>query len=175
MIDLEYTYRYTIDKLESLFYSVKYGIENLINWFPIIWQDRNWDHYFIYVILKKKLALTEYQIRKYGHHTRAEEDADNIKVCINLLSRLIKDEYFENAFTKHDKKWGQAEFRWEDCKNEPDFCEVHIDRENVKNDEDKKKERKEFNKASKHEAKLREQDLDMLFSNMRKYIQSWWD
>ena len=55
------------------------------------------------------------------------------------------------------------------------MSELHIDRPNVKTEEDKEQERKEFRRASEHEAKLREQDLDMLFKNMRKYIQTWWD
>ena len=175
MIDWNCVWKRTIDKIENIYYATKYGIENLINWFPVIWQDRNWDHYFIYVILQKKLKLMEYQIRYLGHHTRAEEDANNIKICVNLLDRLIKDEYHENAFKRHDEKWGEADFRFEDCEDNPNLCSLNIDRENVKTEEDKEKERKEFRKASEHEAKLREQDLDMLFSYMRKYIQTWWD
>ena len=34
------------------------GIKNLIKWFPIIWKDRNWDHSYIYEILKFKLKKT---------------------------------------------------------------------------------------------------------------------
>jgi len=175
MIDLEHTYRYTIDKLESWFYTVKYGIENLINWFPVIWQDRNWDYYFIYIILQKKLKLMEHQIRHFGHHTRAKEDANNIRICVNLLDRLIKDEYYENVLKRHDEKWGDPDFRFEECEDNPNLYTLHIDRENVKSEEDKEKEIKEFRKLYEYETKLREQDLDMLFSYMRKYIQSWWN
>ena len=163
------------DKIENAYYNVKCGIQNLISWFPIIWADRNWDHYFIYVTLRHKLHLTEQLIRNHGHHTKHIQDANTIKVCINLLDRLMKDEYHENAFKRHDEKWGEPEFRWEDCEDKPDLCELHIDRDKVESNEDKTKERKEFRIASNHEATLREQDLDMLFKLMRKNIQTWWD
>jgi len=162
-----------IDKIETWWYDLKYGIENVFHWVPVIWKDRNWDHYFIYVILRHKLRLMEIQIREYGHHTNSDRDADNIKVCVNLLDRLIADEYHEMAFKDHDRKWGEPDFRWEKYKDDSDLVELHIDRDKVTNE--KEQERKEFRRASTHEANLREQDLDMLFKNIRKYIQTWWD
>ena len=164
-----------IDRIESWFYDVKYGIENIFLWLPIIWKDRNWDHCYIYTVLRHKLHLTEKQIREYGHHVHNERDADNIKVCVNLLDRLITDEYYEMAFKRHEEKWGEAEFRFEDVEDNPELQSLHIDHPNVRTKEDEEQERKEFRRASEHEAKLREQDLDMLFTNMRKYIQTWWD
>jgi len=174
-MDLKCFFERVWDKIENIYYNVKYGIQNLIKWFPIIWSDRNWDHYFIYVIIRHKLHLTEQLIRNYGNHTRHIEDANHIKLCVNLLDRLMKDEYYENAFKNHEEKWGEPDFRWEECDDNSELSELHIDRPNVKSDEDKKQERKEFRRTSKHEVKLRQQDLDMLFNNMRKYIQGWWD
>jgi len=164
-----------IDKIETWWYDLKYGIENVFHWVPVIWKDRNWDHYFIYVILRHKLRLMEIQIREYGHHVNKDRDADNIKVCVNLLDRLIADEYSEMAFKRHEEKWGEADFTFTPLEEDPELSELHIDRPNVQTEEDKEQERKEFRRASEHEVKLREQDLDMLFKNMRKYIQTWWD
>jgi hypothetical protein len=31
------------------------GITNLWKWAPVIWQDRDWDHYYIYAVLIHKL------------------------------------------------------------------------------------------------------------------------
>jgi hypothetical protein len=38
----------------------------------------------------------EENFRNYGCHKFAEKDADKMKVVVNLLDRIVKDEYFEN-------------------------------------------------------------------------------
>lgn len=148
-------------------YSLPRGVKNLIIWFPIIWKDRSWDHYFIYVNLHYKLKLTEKVIRN-GHHLYRNKTADKIKICILILDRLIKDNYLDNALEKHNEKWGEGEFQF---KNN----EFHIKYENIKNKDDEQKQQKDFRAAVKHQNYLREQDLDILFKLLRKHIQSWWD
>ena len=71
------------------------GIENIIEWFPVIYQDRWWDHSFLYSILKKKLEIMEREFRCCGVSARAEKDADKMKICILLLDRLINDDYID--------------------------------------------------------------------------------
>ena len=71
------------------------GIENIVEWFPIIYQDRWWDHSFLYSILRKKLEIMEKNFRCCGISTQAEKDADNMKKCILLLDRLINDAYID--------------------------------------------------------------------------------
>jgi hypothetical protein len=161
-------------KINDFFRSIKYGIENLINWFPVIWKDRDWDHWFLYMILKKKLSDMEEYHRKYGHTVNAEKTADEMKTCVNLLDRLMKDEYHEMVFKKHDEKWGEPEFNWDECEREG-CCELKIFRTNIKDEKDKEQETKEFRRLCEHEANLRKQDIDYLFETMKKYIQSWWD
>lgn len=147
---------------------IPYAIKNFKVWFKTIWSDRNWDHYYIYVILRHKLHLTEQHIRKYHRHTTALRDSHKIKICVLLLDRLIKDEYNLNAFKRHDEKWGEAKF---DFKNR----ECIVSHPNVKTPEDSEKERKDFKDSIKIEEMLKDQDLDLLFKLLRKHIQSWWD
>lgn len=84
-------------KIRHLWYDIVRGVSNLAIWFSVIWKDRWWDHHFFFVILHKKLSLMEKNFRKHGCYTRAEKDADKMKIVVNLLDRIIKDEYFENA------------------------------------------------------------------------------
>lgn len=161
--DLKYIYRDTI-----------IGFKNLIRWFPIIWNDRQWDHIYIYKIFQKKLSLTEKYLRYNGIHVDAKRDADKIKTCVILLDRLLKDDYHDMAFKRHYEKWGMPELRTEKTENE-NFSRLHVVYDGVKTEEDDKKERKEFHSAWEHEKYLREQDLDLLFKIMRKHIQGWWD
>lgn len=88
--------RRKVVKVHDFFrYDIKYGVRNLVRWFPIIWHDRNWDHYYIFTMLRKKLIHTEDCIR-YGHHDMSvKSEADRIKTCVLLIDRIIKDEYYE--------------------------------------------------------------------------------
>jgi len=163
------------EKIKDVKRNLIYGVKNLWVWFPVIWNDRNWDHQFIYKVFRYKLHLTEQLIRNNGHHLYHIKDADKIKICVNLLDRLMKDEYHEMTFKNHDKKWGESKFDWIEAKEYPNMTELKITYPNVKTDKDKENEKKDFQRCSKHEAALREQDLDLLFTNMRKHIQGWWD
>jgi hypothetical protein len=155
-------------------YGIPCGVRNLIRWFPVIWNDRNWDQYYIYIILRKKLKLTEKTLRN-GHHLYADRTADQIKVCIFLLNRLIKDEYHMNAFKRHNEKWGETEFEFEKIKDRPGYSSLKITHPNVKTEKDKKLQKKDFKRASDHVEYLTNQDVEMLFRNMNKYIRGWWD
>jgi len=156
-------------------YDIPYGIENLIKWFPIVWKDRDYDFYFIYVTLRHKLHLTEQHIRNHDIHTRAKEDADKIKLCVNLLDRLIADDYHEIAFKRHDEKWGAGELNFKKLPENDELYEGIISHKHVHTEEDKEKERKDFKTAYEHEQYLKNQDKEMLFKLMNKYIEGWWD
>jgi hypothetical protein len=147
----------------------------LWNWFPTIWNDRNWDHHYIYVILKRKLELQENFIRNHGHHLNAEKDADRMKICILLLDRLIEDNYIIDATKPHDKKWGEGKFNFEPCEDEPELSKLNIIYENVKNAEDEKQQKKEYKIAAERANNSRQNDLNHLFKIMNKYIEGWWD
>jgi hypothetical protein len=160
-------------KIRDIWHDFKNGIKSLIIWFPAIWKDRQWDHMYIYQILRKKLHLTEQLIRNHGIHVNNLRDADKIKVCVNLLDRLIIDDY--TAYKRHDEKWGESTFNFVDLNDSSRRSQLLIEYPNVITPKDKEQEVKDFRRASTHEVMLRDQDLDLLFKLMRKHIQSWWD
>lgn len=149
--------------------NVKYGIVNLVKWVPIIWGDRQWDNHYIYKVLRHKLHLTEQMIRHNGHHVRNIQDADKIKTCVVLLDRLMEDDYHEIVSKKFYEKWGRPDF------NISEGGLLNIDYPNVKNDEDEKKQVKEFRRLIVVEEEMVKQDLALLFKMMQKHIRTWWD
>lgn len=164
-----------ITKVKDFFkYDIPYGVKNLIRWFPVIWKDRNWDHYFIYVILRRKLQLMEQCIR-HGMHTNCVKDANKIKRCVLLLNRLIEDNYHENVYYDYYKKWGQPEIVFKESEIEIGSCELNFKYPNVNSEEDDKLRQKHFKTKGNFEEDLRRQDIEMLFKLMEKYIESWWD
>lgn len=84
------------------YYDFKQGIKNLIKWFPVIWKDRNWDHDFIFGILKFKLKNTAEYIEKRGFHVNAQYDADKMKLCIRLIEKIQSGEY-ETEYQSYEK------------------------------------------------------------------------
>lgn len=159
----------------EMFEDLKYGIKNIIRWFLIIWQDRNWDHYFIYRIFWYKLVRMEQNIRKHGSSMNAEKDADTIKTCIDALDRLMEDDYNKTGFEEHDKKWGEPEFNFIVSEDNPSYSTLEIKRERVITGEDEEQAAKELSEAVNEENALKEKDLDILFTTMRENIESWWD
>ena len=136
-----------------MFRKFKYGIKNLISWFPVIWNDRWWDDYFIFVILRKKLIETEKNFRKHGCHVDLYKDADKIKKCIYILDRIIKDDYSDNVLKPYYRKYGEFDLTRKMDDKEKKFFINCVEREEI----------------------LKQQDIDYLFDNMKKYILTWWD
>lgn len=162
-------------KIKDFPHEVKRGIQSIFMWLPIIWKDRQWDHTYIYMIFRHKLHLTEQLIRNHGIHENHLIDANRIKSCVTILDRLMEDVYHDMAFEKHYKKWGEPKMSFKPSDEYPDCSQLHIKYPNVKTKQDEELEREGFRKASEHEVKLRESDLETLFRTMHKHIQEWWD
>ena len=159
--------------IKNIPYNIRYGIENLIRWFPVIWKDRDWDHYFLYVILHHKLKRMEHLHIHYSHLTSGSQTVKEIKTCINLLDRLLKDEYYENASIEYNKKWGKPKFDW--IPTDSVYSKLQIKQKHVKTEEEKLKETKHFSRVCDHERNMRKQDIEYLFHYMSKHVEGWWD
>ena len=84
-------------------------IRNLIRWIPIIWKDRDWDFYFTYEILKKKLEFQAEFTRKRGYHMYNAQDANRMETCVRLIKKLQHEEYIivpviDRVYTEQDFK-----------------------------------------------------------------------
>jgi hypothetical protein len=164
--------------LRRLWIDIKYkirGIKNIFIWTPILIEDRQWDHTFVLMILKKKFELMEKYFLKYGHHVGSNKDAKNIRFAINLLDKLIKDDYMENAFIPHKKKYGEGKMIFKNIPNSKSselLIEYDVKTNTLK---EKEQERQLFLKCSKQEDYLRKQDLEILFKHLHKHLFSWWD
>ena len=124
--------------IKHLPYNIRYGIKNLIKWFPVVWKDRDWDQIYLYKSLHFKLKNMEHLHRTNAHYIGSEKEAHNIRVCKLLLERLIDDVYYDKVFMQHDKKWGDYVIGKQNT-----FDGSIIPRENIKSKEDFEKEKKE--------------------------------
>ena len=68
-------------------------IKHIIKWLPILWDDADWDHYYLLKILRFKLA----EMLKYFHnfeYVETEEYEKQMKRCLHLIDRLQRDDYW---------------------------------------------------------------------------------
>lgn len=91
------------------------GIKNLIFWIPIIWNDRNWDYYYILKMLKHKLKLID-----------SEQSCRYNKICQILIDRIQDDYYYNemNQYIDREAKFVKIE---ETNLHEIEFIEIRND------------------------------------------------
>ena len=136
--------------VKAIWYSWKHGITNLIKWAPTIWDDRDWDYDFFYMLMLKKLEFMENFYRNHGHCVGNEDVANQIKECCELIKILLEDDYNKEEFDKHNQKWGRFTEKDKEAQEEFHLC---IEKEN----------------------ELRQKDREELFGIIKENIDSWWD
>jgi hypothetical protein len=97
-------------KLRVYYYQLRYGISNLIKWFPIVWRDRDFDSAYIMEILLFKMR----NCKNLLHSTLTENSDDErerstrlLGECIDLLNRVHNDyvSYIEPELKRFEEKW----------------------------------------------------------------------
>ena len=154
-------------KIKNHIRNIKYGLANIITYIPIIWKDRDWDHYFLLVLMEKKLERMEKLQRNYGNGLYSERYARQLQICKVLCNRLSKDDYCRSEYDKHSSKWGDLEF----SSNKIRF----ISRKNVITEEDRKKESREVLSIYNKSNYIRNEDKNLLFKTMKRHLLNWWD
>jgi hypothetical protein len=79
--------------------------KNLYRWFPVIWNDQDYDKHYIFDILKFKLKNQAKYIGDNDRHTRAALDAKRMRICVDLIDK-VSDEYYSGEYMDyHETKW----------------------------------------------------------------------
>ena len=110
-------YRWLRWKLPYQHKYIKYGVKNLYKWFWVIWNDRDWDHHYIFQVLKFKLEKQANHLAENGFHNNAQRDAELMMTCVRLIDKLQNEYYYDelcksgvrsseavkNVIAKHNK------------------------------------------------------------------------
>lgn len=155
------------EKIKNKYYSIKNGISNMIRWTPVIWKLRDWDAEYLYLLIYKHLSHVEYCLRYYGHGVNSVKEADKVRIAKSLAKRLYEKDYFNNALIPVEKRYGELKIRVEKDEKLPMYRKIIFD--------ETPEERKARNRAYKHSDYMEEQDRQMLFKMLNKYIDKWWD
>jgi hypothetical protein len=93
---------------------IKRGIQKIWYWLPIIWKDRDWDGHYIFEIMKHKLQAQAQYIGDRDFHTRAQQDARRMRLCVKLMQKIQDEDYTMEYMDYHkDRIW------FTDCEDRP--------------------------------------------------------
>jgi hypothetical protein len=137
IIDFDDDYKVTIfDRIkwwikDARFYPREFmaGVKNLYKWFPVIWKDRDWDHNYIFEVLKFKISNQSKYIGGHDRHISASRDSEIMMTVTRLIDRVQEDtygmEYMDYHKTKHffeeldEKRNDEKLYEWKsDLKSE---------------------------------------------------------
>ena len=92
-----------IRKIEKFFDGIWDGLVNLAMWLPIVWKDRQFDHAYLYIVLRHKLRLMEkFYSSDKTWCVGTKRHAKEIRIARILCDRLVEDYY--PSFKKNDWK-----------------------------------------------------------------------
>lgn len=155
-------------------------VVNLIRWFPIIWKDQDWDHHFIFDILKFKLKNQAEYIGQHDRHMRAKRDAEIIMTCVRLIDKIQNEWYGCEYQDYHDCEYDFIQIPGTDS------YELELNEKSENFDEYFKKYPLVFKRVSSPEdSKMRNalkvsrenhnRARRLLFKIMEERIEGWWD
>lgn len=89
------------------------GIKNIMKWFDVIQDDRDWDYRYITNVLKFKIKNTCNYIEEKQRHLDWQRDVKYMKISLNLMDRIWSDEYSD--ITTYDSEYSDyhiSEYNW---------------------------------------------------------------
>lgn len=156
-------------------------IYNLYRWFPIIWNDQDWDDHYIFEILKFKIKNQAEYIGYHDRHTTAKREAEIMMLCTRLIDK-VQDEYYGREYQEYYK----SDMRFIPSESHPGSYEMEVEilEENFDDyfkkypliyrmvpDLNADKERIAFQIAKINEERAHK----LLFKLLEQNIRSWWD
>ena len=168
-VDVLWEIKYFFKEVKSFFWKVKYGFRNLWDWKEVIWYDRDWDGYYLYVLLLKKIKNMKKSHEKYSpivEETKRQIIGELEEVEV-LLRKIIRDEYFSEEYEKLEEKFGEEDWNW-------NFVPTSEKEESYELVDTRSEEYKEASKDAFKSAEERAiEDRNKLIELMKK-IDSWW-
>ena len=80
------------------------GIKNLWRWFPLVWKDRDWDHHYIFEVLKFKIENTSKYVRSKDRYVGVERDSEIMMTCVRLIDKVQNEIYDGEWYEYVDQK-----------------------------------------------------------------------
>lgn len=70
-------------------------LKKVIKWIPILWYDEDWDYFFLYTIMQKKLEDMRNHMLKGSYKVRDSHHASRMQTAINLIEKVKTEAYID--------------------------------------------------------------------------------
>jgi hypothetical protein len=156
------------------------SVGNLIRWFPIVWRDREWDHHYVYEILKHKLTHMAKYFRTRDMWVGQIREAERMELCVRLISKVQEEYYLTEHMDVMEKKYGKMRFNFEkvegaDEKNQTRVLNGWRYGDGDRTQEETEAIRNEYSELAKLGEIRHEKAKRILFELMKRNIGKWWD
>ena len=171
----------------NLHWRVRYfiiGVKNIFKWIPTLYKDKDWDGWYIYNILQKKIEFQRQEIIYANRHSEVDRDNRDMKIALNLLER-VKEDYYGMEHLDYS----ETEFDFIPVEGNPNLKEMKKTVLSENYDEFLKKYPSSVRKVLKENGKVLEKDTlchlvarhnqekarKLLFKLLEQKIERWWD
>jgi hypothetical protein len=171
----------------NLHWRVRYfitGVKNIFRWIPTLYKDKDWDGWYIYNILQKKIEFQRKEIVYANRHTDVDRDNRDMTIALNLLER-VKEEYYG----MEDFDYSKTKFDFIPVEDNPSLKEMKMTVLSENYDEFLKKYPSSVRKVLKENGNdLEKRNLchlvakhnqekarKLLFKLLEQKIERWWD
>lgn len=149
-------------------------IIKLFKYGKLLWYDYEFDYVYLLRVMQLKFNLMAEHFERDGHLMCSERRAEELRLCANLIERIVQNDYSELPLSKLTEMYG--EIKWEFTPTEhPSASRLHIFRERAKEGTPEyEDEKKKFKKIMEAADAQKQRDIDYLCDTMKK-LQQWWD
>jgi len=160
------------------------GVKNIFRWAPTLYKDKDWDSWYIYNILQKKIEYQRQEIINANRHTDIDRDNRDMTIALNLLER-VKDDYYGMEHVDYSK----TEFDFIPVEGNSNLKEMKMTVLSENYDEFLKKYPSSVRKVLKEKGNDLDKDVlchyvaihnqekarKLLFKLLEQKIERWWD
>ena len=171
--------RWKLQNLRSFLENIPNNIIMICQWIPILWNNWDWDYNFLMDVMQYKIQRMSNHIKEHDRLMNSQKYAAQMQLCADTIQRLREDNYIEHEVEEHNSKWGQLICESIPLEEEhPSFgilYKMDLYHEKARELGLEDQEQEEMQALRELEDARRQADWDLLFSQMRENIQSWWD
>lgn len=159
------------------------GCKNIIRWIPTLYKDKDWDHWYIYNILQKKIEFQRKEIVYANRYMQVDYDNRDMTIVLNLIER-VKEGYYGTEYLDYS----ETKFRFEPIEGDRELYTMEQDVISENYDDYLKKYPSSVRKVSKQNLDLNKEDLcyyvakhnekkahDLLHQILKERMSRWWD
>jgi hypothetical protein len=159
------------------------GIKNIFRWVPTLYKDKDWDDWYIFTILQKKIEFQRKEIIYANRHMEVDRDNRDMTIVLNIIER-VKEEYYETEYLDYE----DSDIKFKPIEGDENLHSADIEVLSETYDEFLKKYPSSVRKVLKETPNLSKRDLchyvskhnqekayNLLFKILKERMRWWWD